>query len=42
MRYLLRYATTTNPADWDFISLPDKLFFLYRLVRPLRLLTKPR
>jgi hypothetical protein len=42
MRYVLRYATTTNPADWDFISLPDKLFFLYRLVRPLRLLTKPR
>jgi hypothetical protein len=42
MRYVVRYAAATNPADWDFISLPDKLFFLYHLVRPLRLLTKPR
>jgi hypothetical protein len=41
-RYLSRYLTTTNPADWNFVSLPDSLFFLYYLVRPLRLLTRPR
>jgi hypothetical protein len=40
--FSLRFATTTNPADWDFVRLPDPLFFLYYLLRPLRLLLKHR
>jgi len=41
-RYTLRYTLTTNPADWAFLSIPDQLFFLYRALRPLRLLSKRR
>ena len=40
--FSLRFATTTNPADWAFVRLPDPFFFLYSLVRPLRLLLKHR
>lgn len=40
MRYLLRFAITTNPADWAFIPLPDQFFFLHYLLRPVRLLSK--
>lgn len=39
-RYALRYALTSNPADWNYVRLPDSLFFLYRLIRPVRLLIK--
>jgi hypothetical protein len=38
--YTTRYWTTTNPADWDYVRLPDDLFFLYPVLRPLRLLHK--
>jgi Uncharacterised nucleotidyltransferase len=40
--FSFRFATTTNPADWALVGLPDQLFFLYRLIRPLRLLIKRR
>ena len=42
LSFSLRFATTTNPADWAFVRLPDPLFFLYYLLRPLRLLLKHR
>jgi hypothetical protein len=40
--FSFRFATTSNPADWAFMRLPDPLFFLYSLLRPLRLLIKHR
>jgi hypothetical protein len=40
--FSFRFATTTNPADWATVRLPDPLFFLYRFLRPLRLLVKRR
>jgi hypothetical protein len=40
--FSFRFATTTNPADWAFVHLPDPLFFLYYLLRPVRLLIKHR
>lgn len=40
MKYMVRYWLTTNPADWDCVSLPDSLFFLYTFVRPWRLIFK--
>ena len=36
----LRLATTPRSYDWMFLSVPDSLFFLYYLVRPLRLAGK--
>jgi hypothetical protein len=36
----MRYWLTTNPADWEYLKLPDKLFFLYPLLRGWRLLRK--
>jgi hypothetical protein len=35
-QHLFRYAATSTPEDWNFIKLPDCCFFLYPLVRPLR------
>lgn len=40
LRFLFRYAVTSNPADWEVIRLPDSLFPLYHLLRPLRLILK--
>lgn len=40
--FSFNFATITNPADWAFAPLPDDLFFLYSLLRPLRLLIKRR
>lgn len=40
--FTFRFATTTNPADWNAVRLPDSLFFLYYLLRPLRLLRRQR
>jgi len=33
----LRLATAPRSYDWMFLSVPDSLFFLYYLVRPLRI-----
>lgn len=38
LRYCLRVATTPNPNDFEFLPLPPRLFPLYRLIHPLRLL----
>jgi hypothetical protein len=40
LNFTTRYWLTTNPADWDYLKLPDKLFFLYPLLRGWRLLHK--
>jgi hypothetical protein len=40
LRSCLRLATTPRSYDWMFLSVPDSLFFLYYLVRPLRLAGK--
>jgi len=40
--FAFRFATTTNPADWAAVRLPDPLFFLYYFLRPLRLLIRRR
>lgn len=36
-RYCARAALATSPEEWDLFALPPSLFFLYSLVRPLRL-----
>jgi hypothetical protein len=36
--YLYRWCTWPSPEDWMTMSIPDPLFFLYRLTRPARLL----
>lgn len=38
--FYLRLASTPTPEDWAFIKLPDSLFHLYRLARPVRLAQK--
>jgi hypothetical protein len=40
LRACLRLAATPRSYDWMFLSVPDSLFFLYYLVRPLRLAGK--
>ncbi len=40
LRSCFRLATTPRSYDWMFLSVPDSLFFLYYLVRPLRLAGK--
>ena len=40
LRAVLRLAATPRSYDWMFLSVPDSLFFLYYLVRPLRLAGK--
>jgi hypothetical protein len=37
-RSLLHLALTPSVADWQMLRLPDALSFLYRMLRPLRLL----
>lgn len=39
-RYCLRQALIPTKGDWDFLSLPESLFWLYYPLRPLRLLGK--
>jgi putative nucleotidyltransferase-like protein len=39
-RALYHLAFTPQPVDWALVSLPDRLYPLYRLVRPLRLAAK--
>jgi hypothetical protein len=40
LRSSLRLAATPRVYDWMFLPLPDRLFFLYYLLRPLRLAGK--
>lgn len=40
LRSCLRVAATPRSYDWMFLSVPDSLFFLYYLVRPLRIAGK--
>lgn len=37
-RFAYRWIFWPSPEDWEFLPLPDRLFFAYRLVRPLRLI----
>lgn len=38
VRFVYRWAFWPSPEDWEFLPLPDALFFAYRVVRPLRLI----
>lgn len=38
VRFAYRWVFWPSPEDWEFLPLPDGLFFAYRLVRPLRLI----
>ena len=38
--YYLDMLATPTPLEWELVRLPDRLFFLYYLVRPLRLALK--
>ncbi len=38
LRFAYRWAFWPSPEDWQFLRLPDPFFFVYRVVRPLRLL----
>jgi hypothetical protein len=40
LRFCFRLITTPRRYDWLALSLPDSLFFLYYLLRPLRLAGK--
>lgn len=40
VRYCLRLACTPGIADWQWIRLPSALYFLYYLLRPMRLAGK--
>jgi Uncharacterised nucleotidyltransferase len=40
LRFAYRWACWPSPEDWEFLPLPDVLFFAYRVVRPLRLLSR--
>ncbi|HYJ86513.1 MAG TPA: nucleotidyltransferase family protein [Pyrinomonadaceae bacterium] len=40
LRYCLHLAATPRVYDWMVLPLPDRLFFLYYLLRPLRLTGK--
>lgn len=40
IRYVLDRTITPDVADWQFIALPDSLFSLYYVVRPIRLAAK--
>lgn len=37
LRYYGRVAVATSPAEWELLPLPQRLFFVYSLVRPVRL-----
>ena len=38
--YCFRMMTTISPRDWTFLPLPSSLFFLYYVLRPIRLISK--
>ncbi len=38
--YIVRLVTNPNVGDWELISLPVRLSFLYALLRPVRLIKK--
>ena len=38
--YFLRYALTPSLGDWQFVHLPEHLYLLYYLIRPIRLVGK--
>jgi hypothetical protein len=40
IKYCVQFTIYTNPRDWEFIKLPNSLFFLYYLIRPIRLAVK--
>lgn len=40
LNYVWRSGITTNPSDWASLPLPDQLFPLYHLIRPIRLLIR--
>lgn len=40
IRYCVKFAMRTNPRDWEFMPLPNCLFFLYYIIRPIRLAAK--
>ena len=40
LRLLARWVTATNPNDWAWVRLPEPLFPLYALLRPVRLLVQ--
>jgi hypothetical protein len=42
LRYIAEIAFTPTLADWEAVSLPDALFPLYHVVRPIRLLLAGR
>jgi Uncharacterised nucleotidyltransferase len=37
LRFAYRWTFWPSPEDWRLLPLPDRLFFAYRVVRPLRL-----
>ena len=37
-RYMLYFIFTPTPEDFKWLSLPESIFFLYRIIRPIRLL----
>ncbi len=39
IRYCARVATATSPFEWRLLPLPESLYFIYSLLRPVRLLT---
>ncbi len=38
VRYLYRWIAWPSPEDWEHLQIPDPMFFLYRITRPVRLL----
>lgn len=38
LAYLYRWCVWPSPEDWEAVSIPDPLFLLYRIARPIRLL----
>jgi Uncharacterised nucleotidyltransferase len=40
IRFAYRWILWPSPEDWAFVRLPDVLFFAYRFVRPMRLLSR--
>ena len=37
-RFLYRWVAWPSPEDWEHLRLPRSMFFLYRILRPIRLL----
>ncbi|HEY0077938.1 MAG TPA: nucleotidyltransferase family protein [Pyrinomonadaceae bacterium] len=37
VRYCARVATATSPFEWRLVPLPESLYFIYSLLRPVRL-----